>query len=197
MLQLSNRAMFNNKKRKSCSAGHLIQIHSLDKSKQSHGIQISHPLFMRKENCKGASARGQRFSQLRAVKRLQKWDVFHPKRSTDRVHAGQTSAVSLVNFSEQMTAVQRDVIESEARSASRAAAGRLTADSRRSSQGFPPTCRQPSAASMQGVCVHWLQPGSVLRLCWIVHESGSVCRCCSCVFWLLVCETTLCPFALV
>lgn len=92
---------------------------------------------------------------------------FTPKRSTDRVHAGQTSAVSLVKFSEQMAPVQRDVIESEARSASRAAAGRLTADSRRSSQGFPPTCRQPSAASMQGFAF----TDCCLALCYVSVES--------------------------
>lgn len=154
---------------------------------------------MRKENCKWASAARSEVLTAQGYEAFAEVRYISPQSSTDRVHAGQTSAVSLVNFSEQMPPVQHDVIKSETLSASRVVAGRLTADSRRSSRGFSRTRQEPSTASMQGVCFHLLQPGSVLCFCWIVHKSGSLqfAGAVWCVLWLSVCCTTLCPSTLV
>lgn len=92
-----------------------------------------------------------------------------------------------------------DVMKSEALSVSCVAAWRLTADSRRSCQGFPRARRQPTPANVQGFAFTF----SSLALCYgsvelcINQDHDLVCGCRSCVSWLPVCYTTPCPSTLV
>lgn len=161
--------MFKNRKRKSCSAGVLIQIYSLDNSQQSHGIQISHSFLWEKRTASELQleVRGSHSSGVWNVCRSEIY--FTPNAAPTGFTQVKPLQWAWLIF--QSWCPQCSMMSS---SASRVVAGRLTADGRRSCWGFPRTCRQPSAASVQAFCSHLLQPGSVLRLCWIVHKSGSL-----------------------
>lgn len=176
MLQPGNRAMFKKKKekRKSYSAGVLIQIHSLDKSKQSHSIQRSHPFLWEKRTASELQQRGQRFSQLRGMKRLQKWDIFHPIAAP--TGSTQVKPLQWAWLIFQSRCPQYSMMSSSQKlwvpPAWLLAVWLQTAGG--PAGGFLELVGSPQLPACRGFAFTYRSLASVLCFCWIVHKSGSL-----------------------